>query len=94
MSSLPESFILKVIVDIWVPSIKKSLIPVAVTVWGMSQFTFVNVSDEVLRAASPVSLIVISITTELAGCESRTILKVSVVPDSSTIVSLFVNVTV
>ena len=52
-------------------------------VCGVSQSADVKVTD-VVTVASPVSPDVIEITTSEAGSASRTIVNVSVVPDSST----------
>ena len=60
--------------------------PVTVTVCGTFQFAVVNVRLEGLTVASPVSLLVTSMTTFEAGCRSRTTVKVSVVPASLTTV--------
>ena len=59
--------------------------PVTVTVCGVSQLAFVNVRVPV-AVASPVSLEEIESTTSDDGCALRTTVKVSVVPDSSTLV--------
>ena len=78
-----ESTIVIVMVEFWSPSMMSSSAPVTVTVCAVSQFAGVKeiVPDIV---ASPVSLEDIAITTLSLGCASRTIVNVSVVPDSST----------
>ena len=70
-----------------------SFTPVTVTVCGVSQFAEVKVKG-LFTVASPISEEVIAITTSLVGCASRTTVKVSVVPDSSTPVDPLVSVTV
>ncbi|GIR37538.1 MAG: hypothetical protein CM15mP49_29230 [Actinomycetota bacterium] len=57
--------------------------PVTVTVCGVSQVAAVKLRV-LVTVASPVSSIASEITTSDAGCASRTIVNVSVVPDSST----------
>ena len=68
--------------------------PVTVTVLAVSQFYDVNVS-ELVTVASPVSADEIERTTSELGCVSRTMVKRSVEPDSSTpvdpLVSAIVN---
>ncbi len=59
--------------------------PVTVTVCAEFQFAFVKVR-ELVTVASPVSLEVIVSTTLDVGCAFRTMVKVSVVPDSATLV--------
>ena len=76
---------LTVMVDEIVPSMMLSLTPVTVTVCGVSQLAFVNVRV-LVTVASPVSLEDIAKTTSESGCAFRTTVKVSVVPDSSTLV--------
>ena len=53
------------------------------TVCGVSQVAAVKLRV-LVTVASPVSSVVSEITTSDAGCASRTIVNVSVVPDSST----------
>ena len=74
------------IVEVVVPSMMLSSAPVTVTVCGVSQFIGVNVSG-LLTVASPVSSDVMVRTTSEVGWASRTTVKVSVVPDSSTSVA-------
>ena len=66
-----------------VPSMRSSSTPVTVTVWAVSQFAAVNVS-ELVTVASPVSEDVMSSTTFDDGSALRTTVKMSVEPDSST----------
>jgi len=72
-------------VEVMVPSIMLSSAPVTVTVCAEFQFPEVKVSVPV-TVASPVSLDVIVRTTFDAGCAFRTTVKVSVDPDSETLV--------
>ena len=72
-----------VIVEETEPSTMSSSAPVTVTVWAVSQFADVNVS-ELVTVASPVSEEVISTTTFDDGSALSTTVKVSVFPDSST----------
>ena len=65
------------------PSTMSSSAPVRVTVWAVSQFADVNVS-ELVTVASPVSEDEIERTTSVVGCAFNTTVKVSVFPDSST----------
>ena len=85
-----ESTIVMVMVEFWSPSMISSSAPVTVTVCGVSQFAGVKeiVPDIV---ASPISLEDIAITTLSLGWASRTIVNVSVVPDSSTSVEPMFN---
>ena len=76
---------LTVIVDEIVPSTRLSSTPVTVTVCGVSQLPFVNVRV-LVTVASPVSLEEIASTTSDVGWASRTMVNVSVVPDSATLV--------
>ncbi len=69
---------------LWCPSTMTSSTPVTVTVCAVLQFALVKVSEGGLTVASPVSPLLTVKTTLEAGCESRTTVKVSVVPDSST----------
>ena len=82
-----------VIVDVCVPSMMSSSTPVTVTVWAVSQFADVNVM-RLVTVASPVSEDVIVRTTSDCGCALRTMLNVSVFPDSSTAVEPSVSVIV
>ena len=75
---------LSVIVVFWLPSIRLSSTPVTVTVWAVFQAAGMNVSEETLTVASPVSPLETRITTLESGSASRTTVKVSVVPDSAT----------
>ena len=83
-----------VIVEEIVPSIRSSSTPVMFTVWAVSQFADVKVS-ELVTVASPVSEEVMSSTTFDDGSALSTTVKVSVFPDSSTpvdpLVSAIVN---
>jgi|AJXC01.1.fsa_nt_gi hypothetical protein len=65
------------------PSMTLSSTPVTVMVCGVSQFNGEKVKVPVV-VASPVSSGLIKITTSDVGCASRTIVNVSVVPDSDT----------
>ena len=58
--------------------------PVTVMVCGVSQSLVVNVIDPGERVASVSSADVIESTTSSVGCASRTMVNMSVVPDSST----------
>ena len=84
---------LTVMVDEMLPSTRLSSTPVTVTVCGVSQLALVNVT-ELVTVASPVSLEVTVRATSDAGWASRTMVKVSVVPDSSTLVDPPVSLTV
>ena len=76
---------LTVIVDEIVPSMMLSSTPVTVTVCGVFQLAFVNVRV-LVTVASPVSLEEIAKTTSESGWASKTMVNVSVVPDSATLV--------
>ena len=77
------STIVTVIVDVWVPSMMPSSAPVTVTFCAVSQFADVN-WIRLSTVASPVSEDVMERTTSELGCVSRTMVKMSVEPDSST----------
>ena len=62
------------------PSSNKSLTPVTVTVCGVFQFAFVNVTLAGLTVPSDVSLELSPIVTFAVGCEFSTIVKVAVPP--------------
>ena len=79
-----------VIVEVMVPSTRSSSIPVTVTVCAVSQLTGVKVTVAG-TVASPVSSDVMVRTTSDVGCASRTMVNVSVVPDSSTSVAASVS---
>ena len=72
-------------VEVIAPSMMLSSTPVTVTVCAEFQFAAVKVS-ELVTVASPVSPEVIDSTTSEFGCAFRTTVKVSVVPDSLTLV--------
>ena len=91
-SELASSTVM-VMVDVMVPSTRLSSAPVTVTVCGVSQFALVKVSG-LFTVASPVSLEVMVRTTSEVGWASKTTVKVSVVPDSSTPVDPSVSTTV
>ena len=74
-----------VIVEVMLPSMRLSSAPVTVTVWAEFQFAGVKVS-ELVTVASPVSPEVIENTTSEVGPAFSTTVKVSVVPDSETLV--------
>ena len=80
-------------VEAILPSMMLSSTPVTVTVCGVSQFPFVKVRVLVV-VASPVSDEEIDRTTSESGCASRTMVNVSVVPDSSTAVDPLLSATV
>ena len=82
-----------VIVEEIVPSMRLSSTPVTVTVCGVSQLALVKVRA-LVTVASPVSLEEIANTTSDAGWALRTMVKVSVVPDSSTAVDPLLSATV
>ena len=82
-----------VTVEVCAPSIRSSFVPVTVMVCGVSQFAEVKVS-ELVTVVSPVSPEDMERTTSDVGCASRTMVKVSVVPDSSTPVDPSVSVMV
>ena len=69
-----------------------SLAPVSVTVCGVSQLPFVNVSVEGLTVASPVSAETTCRTTLLEGCASRTTVNVSAPPASVTVAVVLLSV--
>ena len=73
-----------------VPSTRSSSTPVTVMVCGVSQFAAVKVTLAG-TVASPVSSDVIVRTTSEVGSASRTIVNVSVLPDSSTSVAASVS---
>ena len=73
-----------------VPSITLSSAPVTVTVCGVSQSAAVNVNVLVV-VASDVSSEAMDITTSDVGWASRTMVNVSVLPDSSTSVAASVS---
>ena len=87
------TLMLIVIVVSMVPSTRKSSTPVTVTVCGVSQLLVVKVS-ELVTLTSVSSSVLISRTTSVSGCASRTTVNVSVLPDSSTSVAASVSVTV
>ena len=64
--------------------IPTSSIPIVVIVCGVSQFSFVKVIDPGFTVTSASSPEVTERTTSSVGSASRTIVNVSVVPDSST----------
>ena len=74
-----------VIVVVMVPSMMLSFTPVTVTVCGVFQFPEVN-EIRLVTVASPVSADEIDNTTSELGCAFRTRVKVSVFPDSLTLV--------
>ena len=78
------------IVEVMVPSIMLSSTPVTVTVCGVSQSAAVKVTVAG-TVASPVSSDVMVRTTSEVGSASRTMVNVSVVPDSSTSVAASVS---
>ena len=73
-----------VIVVSWLPSTRLSSTPVTVTVCAVFQEAGINVSEETLTVASPVSPLLTRITTLESGSASRTTVNVSVVPVSDT----------
>ena len=75
---------LRVIVVFLLPSTRLSSILVTVSVCAVFQLAGVNVSEETLTVASPVSALLTRITTLESGSASRTTVTVSVVPDSDT----------
>ena len=84
LSEFP-SLTVTVRVEAMFPSMMLSFTPVTVTVCAEFQFAGVKVRVPV-TVASPVSLDVMLSTTLDAGCALRTTVKVSVVPDSLTLV--------
>ena len=78
------------IVEVMVPSIMLSSAPVTVMVCGVSQSAAVKVTLAG-TVASPVSSDVMVRTTSEVGSASRTMVNVSVVPDSSTSVAASVS---
>jgi len=74
-----------VTVEVWLPSSTSSLIPVTVTVCGLSQFDEVNVNDDAETDASPVSLLATSMTTSDDGSPVSTTVNVCVDPVSATV---------
>ena len=76
-----------------VPSTRSSSAPVTVTVWAVSQFADVKVSEEV-TVASPVSEETMSNTTSDNGSALSTTVNVSVPPASVTPVDPSVSATV
>ena len=84
-SSVIASMIETVVVEFCVPSMMLSSTPVRVTVCAEFQFEAVN-SRVLITVASPVSLEAIENTTLEEGSAFKTIVKVSVVPDSETLV--------
>ena len=85
MSSDAASTTATVMVEVMVPSIMLSSAPVTVTVRGVFQFSVLNVNG-VFTVASPVSEEETIKTTLESGCAFNTRVKVSVVPDSETLV--------
>ena len=85
MSSDIPSLTVTVIVEVMVLSMRLSSAPVTVTVRGISQFSVLNVNG-VFTVASPVSEEETMKTTFESGCAFNTRVKVSVVPDSETLV--------
>ena len=85
LSELPSLTVTVIAVD-WSPSLIVSSTPVTVTVWAVSQFDVVNVSDATDTVASPVSPEETSNTTSDVGWALRTTVNVSVDPASETVV--------
>ena len=85
LSSDIPSFTETVTVEVMVPSMMLSSTPVTVTVLGVLQFSGVKVNG-VFTVASPVSEEVTVNTTLESGCAFNTRVKVSVDPDSATLV--------
>ena len=85
LSAVEPAFTANVTVEFWSPSSRLSSTPVTVTVWGVSQSLAVNVSVDLSTVTSPVLLAETSNTTFPEGWESRTTVKVPVVPASETV---------
>ena len=67
------------------PSSKSSSTPVTVTVWAVSQLAGVKVRVVGVVLASPVSSLLTVSTTLEVGWALRTTVKLSLLPDSSTV---------
>ena len=76
---------------VWTPSSVLSSTPVRVTVCGVFQFVESNVSEPLVVTSFTSFEFTVSTTGDV-GCELRTTVKVSFVPDSSTVVEPFVSV--